>query len=313
MVTNRVYKVLVTTGGAQAANLAAITAGKYCILKKNGTVYTAGDTINASDTFTIAVGDPSGNIVFSDPIQIKDITSFAKQAYAARVEQVVTVVTGTPVAGIEYTLLINDRSDKEILPCRQALRRYTVLATSADTDATIAASFAAKINADPASVVTASVSTNTITLTAKSVETQANLAGEYYKQIFFAVTLDAVDLYGFYQAWGTVTYTTAPNFGAGNFEQVRTLEQRGIGYTGVTNRMLFPIESGNFLSVPGTNYDVYVIENSNRHATGLETLGDARTPVSTIIAVTAGQGTALEAILTPLIASSPAETLGAQI
>lgn len=312
MVTNRVFKVLVTTGGSQAANLAAITAGKYCILKKDGTVYTANDTIAQSDTFTIAVGDPSGNIVFSDPIQVKDITSFAKQAYAASVAQVITVTVGTPVAGLEYSLLVNDRSDKEILPCRQNLRRYTVLATSIDTATTLATAFAAAITADKASIVTATSSGAAITLTAKTVQNTANLAGEYYDQYFFDAEISQVDLNGYFASAGTVVYTTAPNFGSGNFYQVRNLEQRGLGYTGVTNRTLFPVETGNYLSVSGTNYDVYVIENSNRHATGLETLGDQRSPVSTIIAVTTGQGTALEAILTPLIASSPAETLGNQ-
>lgn len=313
MVTNRVFKVLVTTGGSQAANLAAITAGKYCILKKDGTVYTAADTIAKSDTFTIAVGDPSGNIVFSDPIQIKDITSFAKQAYAAAVEQVITAtVTATPVAGLEYSLLINDRSDKEILPCRQNLRRYTVLATASDTATTLAAAFAAAVTADKGVIVTATSSGAAITLTAKSVENTTNLAGEYYDQYFFDADLSQIDLNGYFVSAGTIVYTTAPNFGSGNFYQVRTLEQRGLGYTGVTNRTMFPVETGNYLSVSGTTYDVYVIENSNRHATGLETLGDTRSPVTTIIACTSGQGTALEAILTPLIASSPAETLGQQ-
>ncbi len=312
MVTNRVYKVLVTTGSTQAANLAAITAGKYCILKKDGTVYTAGDTIAQSDTFTIAVGDPSGNIVFSDPIQVKDITSYAKQAYAAKVEQVVTVTTGTPVAGLEYSLLINDRSDKEILPMRQSLRRYTVLANAADTATTIAAAFVAKITADPASIVTASNSGAVITITAKAIANTTNLAGEYYDQYFFAVESSVVDTNGYFQAYGTIVYTTAPGFGSGNFYQIRTLEQRGLGYTGVTNRTAFPVETGNYLSVSGTNYDVYVIENSNRHATNVVTQGDFHSPVTTIIAVTAGQGTAIEAILTPLIGSSPAETLGQQ-
>lgn len=312
MVTNRVFKVLVTTGGSQAANLAAITAGKYCILKKDGTVYSANDTIAQSDTFTIAVGDPSGNIVFSDSIQVKDITSFAKQVYAASVAQVITVTVATPVAGLEYSLLINDRSDKEILPCRQNLRRYTVLASSADTATTLATAFTAAITADKSSVVTATSSGAAITLTAKTVQNTVNLAGEYYDQYFFDAEISQVDLNGYFASAGTVVYTTAPGFGSGNFYQVRTLEQRGLGYTGVTNRTMFPVETGNYLSVSGTNYDVYVIENSNRHATGLETLGDQRSPVTTIIACTAGQGTALEAILTPLIASSPAETLGAQ-
>jgi hypothetical protein len=313
-VTNRVYKVLVTTGGAAAANIAAVTAGKYAVTKKDGTVYTAGDTIAASDTFQVVVGDQNGSPVFSDPIQVKDITSYAKQVYRAKVEQVVTVTVGTPVAGIEYTLRVNDRSDKEILPMRQSIRAYTVLAVAGDTATTVATAFYNKIVADPASIVVATnPSAGVVVLTAKAVANTANQVGEYYDQYFFDVTLAAVDNYGYFQTWGTIVKTTAPDFGSGNFYQVRTLEQYGLGYTGITNRMGFPVDIPNYLSVSGTNYDVYVIENSNTHQTGLETLGAVKAPITTIIAVTAGAGTAIEAILTPLIQSAPTESLGAQI
>lgn len=308
-VTNRVFKVLATTGGAAAANVAALTAGKWIVLKKDGTAFAAADTIAAGDTFTVAVGSPSGAIVYSDPFAIKDITSYEKQVFRAKVEQVVTVVADTPVVGAEYSLLINDKSDKEILPCRQNIRRYTVLATTGETAATIAAKFIAKINADPASIVTASGTGANIVLTADAVANTANLVGEYYDQYFFEVAVSQADLYGYFTPWGTVTYTTAADFGSGNFYQVRKLEQRGIGYTGVTNRMLFPVETGDFTSVAGTNYDVYVIEQTNRHESGLYTIGQVKAPISLIIAVTAGQGTALEAILTPLIGSAPNEAL----
>ncbi len=312
-VTNRVYKVLVTTGTA-ATTVAGLTAGKFIILKKDGTAYSAGDTIAASDEFIIAVGDQNGDPVFSDQIKVKDITSFAKQAYAAKVEQVVTVTVGTPVAGIEYSLLVNNQSDKEILPMRQSLRRYTVLASSSDTATTIATSFYNKVNADPASVVVATnPSAGVVVLTAKAVANTYNNVGEYYDQVFFSAELSAVDNYGYFQSWGTVVYTTAPSFGSGNFYQVRTLEQFGLGYTGITNRMGFPVDIPNYLSVSGTNYVVYVIENSNTHESGLETVGRVAAPITTIVAVTTGSTSAFEAIVAPLIQSAPTETLGAQV
>ena len=311
-VTNRVFKVLVTTGGAQAANIAGLTSGKYIVLKKDGTPYTAGDTIAAGDTFTVGVGSPNGGIVFGDPIAVKDITAYEKQVYRAKVEQVVTVVADTPVAGTEYSLLVNERSDKEILPMRQAIRRYVIVAVTGETAATLAAKFIARINADPASVVVASGTGANIVLTAKAAPTAANSAGEYDHQNFFSVSTAQGDNFGYFTAWGTVTYTTAPDFGSGSFIQVRRLEQRGIGYTGVTNRTLFPVETGDFLSVAGTNYDVYVIEQQNRHESGVYTIGQVKAPISLIIAVTAGQGTALEAILNPLIASAPNEALSVE-
>jgi len=312
-VTNRVYKVLVTTG-TSAANVGALTAGKFVIIKKDGTAYSASDTIAASDTFRIVVGDQAGQPVFSDPIAVKDITSFSKTTYTAKVEQVVTVTVGTPVAGQEYSLLVNNQSDKEILPMRQNLRRYTVLASSSDTATTVATSFYNKVNADPASVVVATnPSAGVVVLTAKAVVNTSNNVGEFYDQVFFAAELSSIDTNGYFQSWGGVVYTTAPTFGSGNFWQVRTLEQYGLGYTGITNRILFPQDIPNYLSVSGTNYDVYVIENYNKHESGQETVGRVASPVTTVIAVTTGSAATFESILAPLIQSAPTETLGAQV
>lgn len=313
-VTNRVYKVLVTTGGAAQAGVSALTAGTWVITKKDGTAYAAGNTIAQSDTFQIVVGDQNGQPVFSDPIKVKDITSFAKQVFAAKVEQVVTVTVGTPVSGTEYSLLVNNQSDKEILPMRQNLRRYTVLAGSADTATTVATSFFNKINADPASAVSATnPSAGVVVLTAKAVANTVNAVGEYYDQTFFTAELDVQDINGYYVSWGTIVNTTAPNFGSGNFYQVKTLEQFGLGYTGVTNRRGFPVDLGNYLSVSGTNYDVYVIESLASAESGLVTVGRIQSPVTTIIAVTTAATTQFDAVLSPLIQSAPTETLGAQV
>lgn len=313
-VTNRVYKVLVTTGGAAQTAVSALTAGTWVVTKKDGTVYSAANTIAQSDTFQIVVGDQAGQTVFSDPIKVKDITSYAKQVFTAKVEQVITVAVGTPVAGTEYSLIVNNLSDKEILPMRQNIRRYTYLATSTDTSATVATAFFNKVNADPASAVTATNGTpGSVTLTAKAVANTTNAVGEYYDQVFFQAEIQSVDLNGYFQTWGTVTATTAPTFGAGNFYQVRTLEQFGLGYTGITNRMGFPVDIPNYLSVSGTNYDVYIIESNQSHESGLETVGRVYAPVTTIVAITNGATTQWDALMSPLIQSAPTENLGAQI
>lgn len=308
MVTNRVYKVLVTTGGAAQATVAAITAGTYAVIKKDGTVFTAGNTITAGDEFQIVVGAPDGTRVFSDLIKVRDVNAFEKAVYAAPVEQVITIVADVPVAGQEYAINIIDNSDKEILQMRQAKKVYTVTATD-NLAATVATQFRTKINADPYAIVVASGSGANIVLTAKVTESTANIIGEYSAQTTFDAFGVEVNVFEQYNAFGTKTYTTAPNYGSGNFAQIRTLEQRGQGYIGVTNRTKFPIEAGQYLSVAGTNYDTYVIEAERTYNSNSATFGLVKSPVSLILAVTAGQGTALEAILTPLIQSAPAEAL----
>lgn len=312
MVTNRVYKVLVTTGGAAAATVAALTAGQWIIVKKDGTPFVATDTITQGDKFRIVVGAPDGTRIFSDLISLKDVKSYEKQAYAARVEQVVTVTLATPVAGIEYSISVIDKSDKEILQARQNKRSYSVVAASGETVTTLGDKFRAQINADIASTVTAT-GTTTLVLTAKSVANTPDMIGEYPAQYFFEVFSSSIDntVYPipFPSASGTVAYTTAPNFGSGLSTQVRKLEQRGIGYTGVTNRTKFPVEQGQFLSVIGTNYDLYTLEEDHVHDTNVVVEGEKAAPRTTIIAITAGAGTAFEAILTPYIQSEPAEAL----
>lgn len=284
MVTNRVYKVLVSVG-TEATSLASATTGQYLILKPDGSKWATSDTPTKADFFRIAVKAASGNWVFSDNIRVGDVTNLAIQAYAARVEQVITITPDTPVAGVEYTLTVLDKSDKDILQMRQNKRQYSVIAVTGETATTLNAKFIAKINADPGVVVVAS-GTTTLILTAKAVETTANIVGEYTPQIFFDVTFSIADPLTYLQKSGTIVYTTAPGFGSGNFDQVRRLEQRGLGYTGVTNRTKFPVEQGEYLSVSGINYDVIVLEAEKVYDSNSETFGLVGSPVTEIIAVT---------------------------
>lgn len=305
MVTNRVFKVL-ATNGTQMANMADTGTSEYLIIKEDGSTVEATTALDREDKVTIVVNSPNGGKVFSDKIRIGDITSYETQTYAAKTEQVITITPETPVAGNEYTLSVIDKSDKEILQCRQNKRTYSVIAATGETATTLGDKFRTLINADTASVV-AATGTTTIVLTAKSVASTANIVGEYPAQYFFDVTFTKLDptVYPipYPVAGGTIAYTTAPAFGSGQFYQVRTLELKGLGYTSVTNRIGFPIPTGNFTSVSGTNYDIAVIEDDNRHDTNVVVEGEKRAPRTTIIACTNGSSTGLFAILARLAGS----------
>jgi len=293
MVTNRVYKVLVTNG-TQMANLADTGAGEYLVIDASGAALTSTSALSRNDLIQVVVNDPSGAKVYSDKIRVGDITAYNKQDYAAKVEQVVTITPGTITAGNEYSIAILDKSDKEILQARQAKRTYTVVAASGETATTLNAKFIALINADIASVVTAS-GTTTLILTADATASVASLIGEYPAQTVFEASASEIATsgsapYPFPTAFGTKAATTAANYGSGNFWQVRKLEQRGVGYTGVTNRTKFPVETANFLSVSGTNYDAVVIEVDNTHDTNSVVAGQVRSPESLVIFVTADAG-----------------------
>jgi len=296
MVTNRVYRVL-ATNGTEAASVAALTAGQYVILKEDGSKLATADTITDEDFFTIVVKAPNGELVFSSRLRGKDIKQVNNGAYRARVEQVSTVTVAAPTAGQEYNLAIINTSDKEILTMRQNKRSYSVPAVVGETATTLADKFRTKINDDPASVVTASGSGASIILTADSIASTADLIGEYQSQYTFEVFLSEVNNFGYALAFGSVAATTAADPGAGNFDQVRTLEQRGQGYVGVTNRTKWPVEPGLYTTVSGVNYDVIIVEAEREYESNSATFGLVQSPVSVIIPVTSGAGVALLALI----------------
>lgn len=299
MVTNRVYKVL-ATNGTQMSNLADGGVGEYLIIDESGTPVTSTTVLTKDTKVQVVVNDADGSKVFSEKIRVGDITSYNKETYRAKVEQVVTVTLATPVEGIEYTISVIDKSDKEILQCRQAKRTYTVIAVNGESVTTLGDKFRALINADPASVVTAS-GTTTLILTAKSNSTTANSVGEYPQQHTFEVFSSSIDntIYpiAFPKASGTVVYTTAVDYGSGSGYQVRTLEQRALGYRGITNRTLFPAPNPTYLSALGTNYDLAILEVDNRHDTNVVVEGEKRAPITLVIAAATGASAGITAIL----------------
>lgn len=292
MVTNRVFKVLVTNG-VQMANMADTDAGQYLIIDSTGTTVSSTTALTGDDVVQIVVNDTAGVKVYSDPIRVKDIKAYNREDFRAKVEQVVTLTPSTPVVGNIYSVSIIDNSDKEILQMRQSKKVYEAIAATT-TASDLVTLLKAKINADPNAIVVAT-GTSTLILTAKAIASTANVIGEFPLQYTFSVqtsTQPSQPTSPSYTltAGGTVAATTAADYGCGNFWQIRTLEQRGLGYTGLTNRTKFPAPTPNYLSVSGVEYDVAVLEHDNTHDTNIVTVGKFEAPISTIIAVTKDAG-----------------------
>jgi len=289
-ITNRVGKVLVTNG-LVAANLADASVGKYLIINQDNITVTSATVLTPSTKIQVLVNSPSGQKIKSDWITVKDLVSYQKEVFRAKVEGSYTLTPGAPVAGNEYKIIILEKSDREILTYRQAKRTYSVIAAAGETATTLADKFRAKINADPASIVVAS-GTVTLILTAKAQASTTNQAGDFNYQFVFDVfaTTGALSPASYttdFQKFGTEVKVQA-DFGSGNFWQIRKLERELIGHTGVTNRTLFPFAAGDFSSVSGVNYDTFVIEHDNDHSTNAVNIGKFKAPITTYIAVTAG-------------------------
>lgn len=301
MVTNRVFHVLVTNG-TTAASIAALTAGQYLIITRTGTVVTAANAgaLDGDEEVQIVVAAPDGTRVFSSLIRLKDIKYYNTGNYRAKVEQVTTVAVGTPVVGKQYNIAVINKSDKEILQYRQDKRTYSVEAGEAETSTTLATKFRAKINGDPDAIVVASGTGGNVVLTAKSIASVPSAVGDFPLQYVFEVFAQEIGstAFDYLKSFGTVTYTTAADFGSGNAWQLRKLEQRGAGYTsGISNFTQFPVGDPGYKSVLGTNYDIFVIGSDDRHDTNVVSQGEWEAPITTYIAVTAGASAGIKGVL----------------
>lgn len=305
MVTNRVFKVLATNGTAMA-NIADTGPSEYLVIKEDGTVVSATTPLTKDDKVQIVVNDPSGVKIFSDFIRVGDITSYKTKTYVAKVEQVVTLTLATPVAGIEYSVSVIDKSEDEILQARQAKRTYSIVAATGENVTSLGDKFRNLINKDSASIVTAS-GTTTLVLTAKA--QTPNVVAETQRQRVFEVFSSSIDntVYpiAFPALSGTVVYTTAPNYGSGSGAQVRALELKSQGYRGITNRTKFPAPAPVYLAAVGSNYDVAIIEFDNRHDTNVVVEGEKRAPETLIVAAVTGASATLFGILAQVANPQP--------
>lgn len=292
MSTNRVDKVLVTSG-TEKESVALLAAGDYVVLVDGKAANTP---IVEGDSFRVAVKSLDDSVKYSNTIHSKDIKSIKVEPYAPVVEQVVTVTMDAPVAGLEYTLTLVDRSDKEILQRRQDKRTYQVVAVDGDTADSIAAKFATELSNDKTTFVTASAAGAVLTITAKAKVTKANAAGQFGLQHYFEVGCGVADTREQYTKFGTVAYTVQPDFGSGSYGDVRTLEFESAGYSGFLNRTLFPVIQPSFDSQIGKTYDYIVIEYDNNYWTNSVVAGKVDSGITLVLAVEAGNTEGLETI-----------------
>jgi hypothetical protein len=274
--TNRVFRVMVTGSVAPTATtIGTLANGEINAFKRDGTLATATDIANyrsTGDSILIAIGGPGGNVIQkTDLFSPRDIIKSDKQAYAAEVQKVVTVsVSGVaaPTAFYEYSIIINEVSDHDILQTRQARKIYTVVATATDTNDTIMANLVLAINNDPFSIVTASYTASLLTLTGKdtSLLPLRYITGEFRDQNNFEVQTKvttggptATGLTNYVNSYGVIANPTPIGFGEGTYRHVYGLERISQTYKGSSNFTSFPQDSGEYFSVPGTTYTTRVI------------------------------------------------------
>lgn len=291
MVTNRVDKILVGTG-AQAATVAAATAGQYVALVEGEANNTP---ITDESIFQLVLRKQDGSLKYSDRIKGSDIRSVKLEAPQAVVEQEIEVTMDTPVAGYEYRLTIIDKSDKEVLQRRQDKRTYQVVAAVGETDATLAAKFEDMINGDTDAGFTATAAAGVLTIEAKPKVTVANAAGQFGIQHYLEVALAQVSALEPYTAFGTVVESVAPDFGSGTFPQVREMEADSAGYEGYLNRTQFPVEQYPYDSLAANTYSLLVIEFDHNYWSNSVAHGKVDSPI-TLVFASSGATTELEAL-----------------
>jgi hypothetical protein len=301
-------------GGSQAA-----AAGEIFVLDKTKNILAAGATVADTDTIYIAevladtysyVNEAGTSVtgvkklLFSDPIEGKNVKLYQGRSYSAITEQVVTIdsTSSTPTTGTEYSLRIvyTDTYEKP----GQVTQTYRVTCGATQTYDAIWTLFIALINKDPRRRVIASGSGNLI-LTGRAmpydVSDTVNAIDEYYQVNFKA------HLYSNNYGDCTVTYTTAPFPGNGTWQRVRDAEKKAQSNVGVRNRTVFPIITPTMRTVASTNYGTIVIEHDRRFISADG--ADKTDRVTTEIYIVSGASQTVNVlnVLNPWMASTPGE------
>ena len=315
-----------------ATNLGNLAEGELCVLKQDGTLLTAGETISDTPYITIVRGGATtGDHYFSQKITGANVKRWKGSEYAAAVEQVTYIGSDgangsiSPVTdSTEYTLHIIFKNDKTVFSEHQERRSFSYTSSSSADQQEIADAFVELINADAVckDYLTASETNNGadygIKLLAKA---QTYSKNDGYEQINFEVALDdaftnatRIDEKGYVYLNGATPTTVgstsvAPDPGVGTYELVCDMENFALGQRGLTNRTGFPTPSGLDLMAEATEkYDIYVIAHDDIHASA-NLNGYVESPLATIIAIpydaAAGNGGALEALLNPWLNSCP--------
>lgn len=312
---------------ADATSLATLDSGEIIVLKENGSLLAAGETLADSASITIAVGSGDANAaatgylpVFSNKIQGANVKRWTGQSYQAAVQQSSTAAIvaygtgGNATADTTYSLAVIIKNDKVAFSERQLRKVFStvVLKGNAITSAAVATAIYNNMVADPyfqANGTTKAGAYINVTDAGNGTLTLAGIAQTYkvidgYEQVSFEIT-KALNIDG-----STITYGTAPTPGSGTVAKLKDLERFLKTNRGITNFTKFPTpDAVSETDVLSTElYDIYVIEHDDVHPSA-DLNGQIASPCATYIAVpydaAAGNGNALESILNPYFASCP--------
>ena len=319
--------------GATIATISASTGladGEVVVLDKYKNVLAAGATIADSDTIYICQGtsetfsytneagtttSTNRRLIFSDPIQGKNVRSYTGESYEAKAEKTAAVTfTGmTLTAGVEYIVRIVYKDIKEHPGQFTQTYRHVATATSAGSVAAFCDAIVALINSHKGRRVDATDDTTGITLTGREISSCCTGLTDIDK--FSMVDFDVYFLYvASSGAWTTINSTsttvtyTATTYGNGNWEQIRDLEKAQLGNVGITNLTHFPVLLPTMSTVVDSTYHTVVIEHDVEYRAP-NNQGYETRPVTTIYAnVVPSSGTQLASVLAqlnPWMASTP--------
>jgi len=339
----RPYKILIQKNGVEhdAASVSVLDDGEIAVVKQDGSILTAGDTISDSEFIYIVQGTADAP-KFSAKIKGASVKKYTGSAAATAVEQISFIGSngtvggmegGTPLDNQEYSLhLVIKGLDKDLYSKRQLRKSFHYTTDGGATEEELVDGLLASLAADSMIQLAGSTKTGAVIEVSKvgtagiKLEGLAVAKGAYdeEEQVIFEIALDKgftiatqVDELGYIYVDGAAPTTTdaassAPTRGNGTYNHVSDLEEFAQGFNGITNKTGFPIPAYPKYAVAGTEYDLFVIEHDSVHASGnLEQAVAA--PLMTIVAcikrgddsATAKGGVVLEAALNPYMASTP--------
>lgn len=265
---HRVQNIFISDGTALPANdaaISALTAGKIGVY---GTDMKAlnpagGDTISTQPSIYIAESktDSAGTnyIKRSMKIDWNSVIRYNGEPYRPAIRQVYAIGYSRLLAAgsievnnsTNYHFSINFKNDKFNYAARPEQLNVNFTSPLVNTQLITATTIAGTINSSSfRSIVIAVVVGNGtgvygltgasawgVEITAKDID-QFTATTYTANQVYFSVQVD--DNSGF----GTTTTCTllqAPNFGSGTYTQIYNIENKDLGYEGVTNRRLWPI------------------------------------------------------------------------
>lgn len=336
----RPYKILIGKGGVthDATDMSDLAEGELAIVKQDGTLLGAGETIANSEFIYIAQGTATlGEPKFSDKIFGAQIKKYSGSSYAAANEQLSYVgynetagdIEDNSVAiGEEFSLhLVIKGFDKDLYSKRQLRKSFSYVAEAATQESVANGLKAALVGDDfiqdgatpkAGALIRVDVvnSGSDYGLKFEALAQTPNSLDEA-EQVIFEIGLDKgftsatrLDELGYIYEDGNAPVagsSEVPVKGTGSYQAVRELEEFAQGFQGITNKVGFPVSDYPKYAEAGVNYNLYVIEHDHVHASGNLEQSVAAPAMTIIAAVTADAGSKayLEGRLNPYAASAP--------